>query len=459
MQHRSILRLCPSLSFGLVIAFLAVLWLAGGASRAEAAGQLVVRAAACATAIVAILFGVRRASRAVWPLWFLLGAALLLTLLQLVPLPHDVWQMLPGREPLAEAGWASGPDRPWRPWSIVPGATANAAFSLVVPIALLVLLTGLRDAEHARLPGVLLGMLSLSLLIGLVQTSGVKIDNPLINDIAGEVSGPFANRNHFALFLAFGCLLAPVWAFLDGHRPHWRGPVALALVLLFTLTILASGSRAGLLLGGLALVTAAILVRRRLREAMSRRPRWMFPTLAAGIIGVVAIFVLLSVAADRAVSIDRVVAADPWQDMRRRGLPIVLAAIRDYFPLGSGLGGFDPVFRMREPFDLLKPTYFNHVHNDFLQVALDAGVPGLLLLLAALGWWAWASVRAWRVGGQQMLPRLGSAILLLIIVASIFDYPAHTPTIMAIAVIAAVWLSGGLAGRDVSALPRTGQHL
>jgi hypothetical protein len=26
------------------------------------------------------------------------------------------------------------------------------------------------------------------------------------------VSGTFANRNHFALFMAIGCVLAPAWA-------------------------------------------------------------------------------------------------------------------------------------------------------------------------------------------------------------------------------------------------------
>src|SRR3546814_10117899 len=108
-------------------------------------------------------------------------------------------------------------------------------------------------------------------------------------------------------------------------------------------------------------------VRRALRVA----PRWVFPALIAAIIGVVVLFVLVSIAADRAESIRRAFEINAGQDMRARGLPTVLSMIAAYFPAGAGFGGFDPIFRLHEPFRLLKPTYFNHAHNDFLAVVLD----------------------------------------------------------------------------------------
>src|SRR3546814_18476243 len=67
--------------------------------------------------------------------------------------------------------------------------------------------------ERAWLPAIMLGAIFLSMLVGLLQFSGFMIDNPFINDTRGSVGGTFANRNHFALFLAMGCLIAPVWAF------------------------------------------------------------------------------------------------------------------------------------------------------------------------------------------------------------------------------------------------------
>lgn len=459
VSHDSLLRLKPSLSFVLLIGYLGVLWLAGGASRADALGQVVVRGVAWIVLIIVIVFGARPSFGGMKPLLFLLAGALLLPLLQLAPLPPGMWQALPGRAFFMEAAAASGQEQPWRPWSLVPGATVNAASSLIVPVVTLVLITGLKRNERPLLVGLFLLLVAASTLLGLLQFSGFNFNNPLINDTAGEVSGIFANRNHFALFTAFGCMLAPVWAFLNGRQPMWRGPAAFGLVLLFALTILASGSRAGLLFGILALGLGLIMVRKGIKKSLSRYPRWVFPAIIVGIVGTVAFFVLLSVAADRAVAIDRAFAS--VQDMRIRSLPTVLAMIQIYFPFGSGLGGFDPLFRMHEPFDLLKFTYYNHAHNDFLEVTLDAGLPGLLLLLAALAWWALAGVSAWRAGAsvRYALPKLGSAMLLLVIVASIVDYPARTPMIMVMIVVAGVWLSDQVGKHGGSALPKSGQPL
>ncbi|MCJ8158854.1 O-antigen ligase [Sphingomonas sp. LaA6.9] len=461
MQPRPAPLFRPGISFLLLVVLLGLVLIAGGASRADVAGQVIVRSAAWTALIVAILAGSRPSFGQSRPVLIFLFAACALALLQLVPLPPAVWQALPGRAALSEAAAASGQPQPWRPWSIVPGATVNAAASLIVPFVVLVLVASLTEREKLWLPGFVLGLIAATTLVGLLQFSGVGFNNLLVNDTPGQVSGTFANRNHFALFLAIGCMLAPVWAFLEGRQPHWRGPVAFGLVLLFTLTILASGSRAGMVLGLLALVLGLIMVRRGIRRSIGRSPRWVFPALIAGIVGAVAIFVLISIAADRAVSIDRVLELDAGQDLRRRALPTILEMIRLYFPAGSGLGGFDQVFRMHEPFDLLSLLYLNHAHNDLLEIVLDTGLPGVLLLAAVLLWWAWASVRAWRAGSgaSHALPKLGSAMLLLVMIASILDYPARTPMIMAMIILAGIWLSDRVDERPGPALPRSAQDL
>lgn len=455
------LRFRPSLSCVLLLTLLAVLWFAGGASRADAVGQVMVRSAAWILVIVGILFGKRPSFGDVKPVLFLLLAALLLVVAQLLPLPPGAWQALPGRDVLSETAVVTAQDQPWRPLSIVPGATYNAASSLIVPFATLFFAVGLRQSERLWLPVVILILIAASTVVGLLQFSGAGFNNPSINDLMGEVSGSFANRNHFALFLAFGCVFAPVWAFRSGHRSFWRVPVALGLVLLFALTILATGSRAGVLLGCLALIIGVFLVHQRIRKFLRNAPKWTFPALIAALLGVVAISVLLSVAADRAASIDRILALDTEHDLRSRALPTVLAMINTYFPAGSGLGGFDPVFRMHEPTPLLNISYFNHAHNDFLEIALDAGLPGIVLLLGAIFWWLFASIGAWRdrTDGDVTLARLGAATLLLIFIASAFDYPARTPMMMAIIVLAGTWLSWRKSGSSRSALPVDDQHL
>jgi len=448
----------PGLSLVLLILFLVTLWFAGGASRADTLGQVVVRAVAWLTLIVLALSNLRPRLGDIRPVAALLAATLALVLLQLAPLPPALWQALPGRG-LLSAAVPGG--QPWRPWTMVPGATLNAAASLVVPFTTLLLLATMTRRDHAWLLTILLLMVTASMVLGLLQFSGARFLNPLVNATLGQVSGSFANRNHFALFLAMGCLLIPVWIFERKGGVRWRGAIGFALLLLFMLTILASGSRAGLLTGALALGGGLAFSWHPLRRELRRAPRWVLPVLIATIVAIVVALVAVSISADRASSIHRAVVGEEGEDMRSRGLSTVLAMVATYFPAGSGFGGFDPLFRIHEPFGLLKPTYFNHAHNDFLEIVLDGGLPAALLLLSAIGWWVIASVRAWRApwNEEHLLARLGSLLLLLVFVASAFDYPARTPVIMAMIVFAATWLAQAGKVSPRFALPAREQHL
>jgi hypothetical protein len=55
-------------------------------------------------------------------------------------------------------------------------------------------------------------------------------------------------------------------------------------------------------------------------------------------------------------------------------------------------------------------------------------------------WFATSSLVAFKQS-ISVFPKSGSAIIFLVSIASIFDYPARTPMIMAILVIAVVWLA------------------
>lgn len=449
----------PSVNFVLLCLVLAAVWLAGGASRGEVAGQVVVRGAAWAALVLAALFGRRPSFGAQRPVALILAAAVALTLVQLIPLPPALWQQLPGRAVFAAAATLSGQPQPWRPLAIVPGAAANAAMSLIVPAAIIILVAGLTTRERARLPLIMLAFVTAAALIAVMQAAGVLFTNILINDTPGDVSGMFANRNHFALLAAIGCLIAPVWAFSNRHRPGWRGAVAHALVIIFVLAILASGSRAGLMLGGVAIVLALLIVRRGIRRTLAGYPRWMSWAVVAGAIATVAIVIALSIAADRATSIQRMLALDAEQDLRARTLPTVLMLVRHYFPVGTGFGGFDPVFRLHEPLALLKVTFFNHAHDDFLEIIMGGGLPALVLLLVALGWYALTTWRVVRSGDGKGIALLGAAIILLVCIASVSDYPARTPIVMTLLAVAATWLADRRASGGEHALPSDGKHL
>ena len=421
----------------------------------DVVGQPVIRAAATLCIVLALLFGPRPQLRFVGGPVILLAAAILLVVLELIPLPPSIWLALPGRAPFGEAAELAGVAQPWRPLAIVPSGALNALGALLVPLAMMTLVATLRDNERPLLPTGVLAFITLGALVGFVQTAATTFDNPLINDVPGEATGVFANRNHFALLLAIGCLLAPVWACLEPRRAGlgWRAPLALGLVMMFILLILISGSRAGLFLGALGGLAGVALVFGRIRVAMARFPRWVLPVLL--LVGAVTIagLILLSYNVDRAFGIDRLLSENAADDLRVRSTPTVVKMTTLYFPFGIGAGGFDPLFRLHEPFSLLRINYFNHAHNDFLETILEHGLGGLVLMIVTAAWWLWQTIKAWRndTGATGLLARAGSAAVLLVAIASTVDYPARTPIIMAMLVIAGVWLGARDSARGVIA--------
>lgn len=435
-------NLSSRLSFWALAGFLLLLWVAGGASRADAAGQVVVRFSAWAILLGFVLAVPRIDWRQVRVPAILVGAMILLVAIQLVPLPPALWTLLPGRDVLEGAASAIGEDQPWRPLSISPSATVNALGSLIVPVLVLALVANLTRVQHWRIAALLLGLMVAGSLLGLLQFSGARFDHPLINDISGMVSANFANRNHFALFLAAGCVVALVWAF-EGENARWKIVLALGIVMLFALMILATGSRTGLLLGVIGLVLGLAIVRQRAFREFARLPKKMAIALIVLAVVFVASAVWLSISLGRAASIERVLMLNAGDDLRAGAAPIVLDMIGRYFPAGAGFGTFDPAFRISEPDPFLRPSYFNRAHNDWLEVVLDGGLAAALLLVAALAWFVHSSRAAWtrheKAGSR--LAQLGSAIILLVLVASIFDYPARTPMIMAMLTLAMAWLS------------------
>jgi O-antigen ligase len=420
--------------------YLVVLLVAGGASRMSVSGQIVVRFVSFAYLCGVALWWPRARSFGARPILFLLLATIALLLIQLLPLPPFLWHALPGRDAFVVPGIDPAT---WRPIAIVPSAAVNAAVSLIVPLVTYLLMMAMPRSQEHRIAGLLLSLVIVDMVLGLIQLSGVPFHDPFVNG-RGSVAGTFANRNHFALFLAFGCLLAPVWALRGEQRPTWRLFVALGLLPLLVLTILASGSRAGMLVGMIGLAGGGLLVHGHIRTLLKPYPRWLGPALITAIVLVISILVVLSIYQGRAASIGRVltVDVDVGSDMRKRSLPTVLAMLRTYFPVGAGFGGFDVLFRFHEPDALLKPTYFNRVHNDFLEVVLDGGIAGAALLLAGLGWWLYATILSMRAGPERIFSQVGGLMILLVIVASIVDYPARTPMIMGWVIIAAVWLHG-----------------
>jgi hypothetical protein len=132
-------------------------------------------------------------------------------------------------------------------------------------------------------------------------------------------------------------------------------------------------------------------------------------------------------------------ATDPMEDARIVFAQNTITAAKAFMPFGSGLGTFVPVYQMFEPpSDTLPNIYANHAHNDFLELWLETGVLGPLLLCLFLVWLGAASVRLWRRLPPQVsafdctLARAATIAIALLLVHAFVDYALRTEAIMAV---------------------------
>lgn len=420
--------------------FFGILFIAGGSSRADVPGQAIVRLVAWILTIICLWLPKPvpvMASRA--PLFGLAALAALIAF-QLIPLPPALWTLLPGRGIAIETAVAIGSPQPWRPISLSPSATFNSLGSLIVPLALILLARDLQVRTHRKVALILLFSVIGGCVLGLLQLSGLSGDNPFINDIRGMIGGNFANRNHFSLFLAIGIITLGLVVAGDRDRSTKVVLASAALLPVMLLMVIATGSRMGLLASTIGIIAALAMSYRRLCDivAKSRVPSWILVIIP--FVALVALIVA-SVVLGRAMSFDRAVQMDISQDFRSKAFPVLVEMVKHYFPIGSGFGTFDPVFRIAEPTPLLRPAYFNHAHNDWIEFVLDGGFAAVVLGLAGLGWAARRAFLAWTRRQGVHLAQAGSAILGVSLVASLSDYPLRTPMLMAVFALAAVWLS------------------
>ena len=420
----------------------------GGSSRADLPTLMVLRPLA-ALVLGYALWGLRGADVRAHP-WLLAGAAAMiaLPLVQLVPLPPSIWRALPGRELIAQVDAIAGVGDVWRPISLVPSATWNAFFSLLVPLAVLILGLRLNRAGRARLVPALLIAGFCSALLGVLQILGPRGGPLYFYSITHDDSavGLFANRNHHAAVLA--CMFPALALFattrtetrLDGP---WKPWLALAGAVLLVPLILVTGSRAGLVSGVLGIVLAGLIAIGPLLKSRALAPRIPAQAIVAGVAVLGGLLAWATTRLGRAEALDRLLHWESDNDFRLRAWQPILDLVHRYFPVGTGFGSFAKVYEVNEPRELLHSTYFNQAHNDWIEVLLTGGLPAALLLAAVCLAVLWRIVvLSKQIASPSLDDRLGwlgLSIIIIMAFASSTDYPLRVPSIACIWVIAAIW--------------------
>lgn len=442
--------------FWVLAATLIFIFLLGGASRSDVLSLPFLRAGTAGLLVWLIIgTGWSRLNDARRPLLVIGGIALFI-LLQVIPLPPFLWQSLPGREIIVDIDKAAGLKDVWRPMAMAPDAAWNALFSLFIPAAALAAAGFAGQRNDRSLVALLIAIAGFAAMLGVVQL-GVGRNLPvylyaLTND--DSAVGLMANRNHHALFLSAVLPLIALWlSTVKAEEKKLRvvlyaglGGVAVLIPL-----IIATGSRAGIFLGLIGLASAAFIYRRPVPSVQRRTGMQKAFDERIVIGGAIVGLIILSLLSARYTAFDRLADANFNSSDRAELVPVLFEMIKTYFPFGSGAGSFVPVFKIFEPDAMVFDKYYNHAHNDFLELAAEHGLAGIALIAAAVTGWFYA---AWRLlfGVDAEYRRepvvltgvAGLSILLICAVGSAVDYPVRVPSVAAVLAISALWVTRAL---------------
>ena len=356
-------------------------------------------------------------------LFLIAAAALALLALQLIPLPSSLWPHLAGRGEFADGYRVLGMAVPSLPISLAPYDSLATLATIIPALAMLCAIVRLKAYRPAWLALALLGATFAGILLGTLQVaSGDPTNSPwYLYGFTnwGLAVGFFANANHMAILLviALPFLAALLASARSGNVQRYSAAVALAAggALVIVVGIALNRSLAGYGLAVPAFIASLLIV----LPARSRARRWAALASAALLIIAVAALALSPVGERNLGSSTSIQSRQVINVTTARG-------IAEFLPWGTGLGTFRPVYKLFEDHDRIQPTIVNHAHNDYAELALELGVPGIALMLLCLAWWLAAALRVWRFADAGPYARAASIATAALLVHSLVDYPLRT---------------------------------
>ncbi|WP_084384935.1 O-antigen ligase family protein [Novosphingobium naphthalenivorans] len=433
----------PVLAFAV---FAATTALTGGSSRLDIVWLLILRP----ITILCLMAMFLTAKRIPWgdirPIPLLFAAFAITIAMQLVALPPAVWQHIPGREQYNAVALALNGGDQWHPLTLTPDRTWNSLISLLVPFTAMVGFLLLNDRQRRALLLPILGLVAFSMLLGVAQFAGGETSSLYWYSVSGrgQLIGLLANRNHQGALLALTLPLLRVWVLQANHSARkLRGSIGLGAASLIVIYVLVLGSRAGMALAIVGLV-GAFMVDPSLEASRQISKRQRLIIISSIAVGVIVLFAM-TLNADRAVSIARLVQRDDIlkTEPRIQALPTLFHIMAQTFPFGTGFGSFVPVYTSFEPDSLLGPTYFNNAHNDLIELIITGGLPAVFVFAVFLGWWGRASYRCFMASPTPAIQqqRATAWAILILLLASLVDYPLRTPILGTLFTIFACWLA------------------
>lgn len=384
----------------------------------------------------------------------LIGAALVLPLLQSVPLPPVIWQNLPGRDLVARSLELVDRQDDWFPMSLEVRRTLLAFLSLLPPLTILVLAWKLPPAQKRHLLLLVAAAGVFMVLLGTQQLATGNRRLVLFAEAFGtsDLQGTFANRNSAGLFLDIAlCALIGAFPRSEAGVKWLAGGGAAAVLLLIGIVLTRSRSSMTL-----AMVPFLFFAFRLYQAKIFAKLSWRVMAPAAlGILVLGGGIVALSAENQRVQrSLSRFEGVGDPEDRRLLIWEDTLGSIKRFWPLGSGIGTFDEVFQIDETLENLRQSRAARAHNDYLETSLESGIVGIALLAGWMVFLFMQSIRAMRIGDLFATP---VAVLALFTFQSVLDYPLRNQTLLCLAgLMLAILIDASSFGQGTRQQGRTG---
>lgn len=359
------------------------------------------------------------------------GLGLVIIGLQCVPLSPELWRQLPGRAEIgAELDLLSvQPDPALVTFSI--HESLRSAIALLPAVAIAIALMAGRTLPAVALAVAIAGTALLSLGVGMMQALGGPESPWYFYSFTnrGSMVGFFANANHMATLLLVALpFLAALLRDARNRLPQRRLELTIlgsALFALIAMGVSLVGSLTGYALLAPVAFASALIV-------------W---TPGKRVVGLMALPVLVFSGSILAVMGDEENAFSMEARNSILGREQIrvnaMAAAQDFFPVGSGLGTFEEVYRRYEDESLVGRTFINHAHNDYLELIVELGAPGMALIVLFICWWLYC-LRRLITGSASPYAWAGWIALGVFLTHSGWDYPLRTTALSTLFAIACV---------------------
>lgn len=274
--------------------------------------------------------------------------------------------------------------------------------------------------------------------LGVIGHSGTQ-NNTILStgQIAGRSNGDFAAVNHYAFYIMSGMLLVAVLV-VASRSPRLR-LFLLAPLLLLIFGLIATLSRGAFVSSAIGLVVLALFLTRRRAVAL----------LAVVLLTFAAVQILHPGSATLVSA--RLHTFDNSTQARLDYLSLGEAVILHY-PLGAGWGAaFD-----QTPAGLVEShnpdTDWPWYHDDYIQLATEVGLPGLIAFLWTWFWVVRAGIRAYR--GARESPHAPIVLGLLIAVLAMLADAFTDQFFWRSDIAPHIWIVGGLLLAAISLMGR-----